>query len=205
MFFKKGDTMQVVSPSLNIMAKSKVSFEFPIDFGVYNLPQFISLIDLDIERELDFKDTHVEVVGKYSRVKYFYTELSLMSESSKFYDIELPSCDATFKLNEDVLLKAIKQASILNQDQLKFEYDGKLLLMKTLDNKRSTSNEFRYELELELVNASIKHFEFIFDVSNIVFIPGNYVVNLSKSKFAEFIGDKVSYIIAGDTDSNFGE
>jgi hypothetical protein len=42
-YFKQGKTIKTVSPQKNIMAEVTVEEEFPIDFGVYDLNNFLSV------------------------------------------------------------------------------------------------------------------------------------------------------------------
>ena len=71
--FKKGKTLRTVSPQKNVMAEATVSDEFPTDFGVYDLNNFLSVLSLHKEEPtIDFQDNNVLISGLQGRSKIKY-------------------------------------------------------------------------------------------------------------------------------------
>ena len=68
--FKKGKTLRTVSPQKNVMAEATVSDEFPTDFGVYDLNNFLSVLSLHKEEPtIDFQDNNVLISVLQGRSK----------------------------------------------------------------------------------------------------------------------------------------
>ena len=58
--FKEGSKLRTISVMKNILAEATVDEEFPKDFGIYDLVQFLNGLDLHETPELDFtRDEHV--------------------------------------------------------------------------------------------------------------------------------------------------
>ena len=52
--FKEGSKLRTISVMKNILAEATVDEEFPKDFGIYDLVQFLNGLDLHETPELDF-------------------------------------------------------------------------------------------------------------------------------------------------------
>ena len=75
--FKKGNKLRTISVMKNILAEATVAEEFPKDFGVYELGQFLNGMGLHQSPELDFKhDSYVVIKEGRSRSKYFFADPS---------------------------------------------------------------------------------------------------------------------------------
>ena len=60
--FKEGSKLRTISVMKNILAEATVDEEFPKDFGIYDLVQFLNGLDLHETPELDFtRDEHVVI------------------------------------------------------------------------------------------------------------------------------------------------
>ena len=60
--FKQGKRLRTISVMKNILAEVTVEEEFPKDFGIYDLNQFLNGMGLHQSPELDFKnDSHVVI------------------------------------------------------------------------------------------------------------------------------------------------
>ena len=63
---KSGSTITTMSAMKNIVAKADVKEDFPQDFAIYDLNEFLSVISLFTNPELEFKDDFVIVTGEGS-------------------------------------------------------------------------------------------------------------------------------------------
>ena len=62
--FKEGSKLRTISVMKNILAEATVDEEFPKDFGIYDLVQFLNGLDLHETPELDFtRDEHVVILS----------------------------------------------------------------------------------------------------------------------------------------------
>ena len=53
---KRGDNLRTISLAKNILAEANIKEEFPRDFAIYDLNQFLNGLGLHQDPELDFKE-----------------------------------------------------------------------------------------------------------------------------------------------------
>ena len=66
--FKEGQKLRSISVMKNILVEANVSEEFPKDFGIYDLNQFLNGLSLHQSPELDFKNDEYVVIVRVSDV-----------------------------------------------------------------------------------------------------------------------------------------
>ena len=179
---KKGSVIRTISGMNNILAEAKVSEEFPIDFAIYDLSQFLQGID-SLYKDCDFEFEHeryLTIKDNGTKVKYFYCESSLI-KSPPDKDIELPSVDTEFEL-DDHQLRLLKRASNIYSlpDLCVIGSDGKISLV-VRDKKNDTSNEYSV-----VVGETENEFVFSFKIENIRILSGSYTVRISDQLISEF-------------------
>ena len=57
--FRKGNTISTVSPTRTVLAEAKISEEFPQDFCVYDLPQFLGYVNMYNDGDITVDDKNV--------------------------------------------------------------------------------------------------------------------------------------------------
>ena len=73
--FKEGSKLRTISVMKNILVEATVSEEFPKDFGIYDLTQFLNGLSLHQNADLDFtKDEYVVIKEGRMRSKYFFAD-----------------------------------------------------------------------------------------------------------------------------------
>jgi len=73
---RQGNTVRTMSEARNVMATAVVETEFPQDFGVYDLNEFIGVLSLVDGPRLSFEEEWVTIgdsTGR-SKVKYFFLQ-----------------------------------------------------------------------------------------------------------------------------------
>ena len=110
--FKSGTKLRTISVMKNILVEATVSEDFPRDFGIYDLNQFLQGMSLHSSPELDFaEDEFVTIREGKMRSKYFFADPSvIVSPPEK--EINLPSEDVSFDLTSQQLEKLKKAASV---------------------------------------------------------------------------------------------
>ena len=58
-----GQKIQTISESKTVMAKAEIVEDFPNEIGVYDLNEFLSVLNLIESPSLDFKDKYLTVSG----------------------------------------------------------------------------------------------------------------------------------------------
>jgi hypothetical protein len=198
---KKGNRLRTISVAKNILAEANLNEEFPSDFALYDLNQFLNVNNsLFRNPELDFTDKGYVVIseGKSKQTFFFADPNVIVTPSDK--DITLPTEDVCFELSTEQLDKLLKAAAI-NQlpDFSAIGKDGKVTLV-VRDKKNDTSNNFNI-----VVGETESEFSFNFKVENIKILPGTYDVVVSQKLLSRFTSKNhdLTYYIALEPDSTF--
>ena len=199
--FKKGNQLRTMSVMKNILAEATVAEEFPRDFGIYDLNQFLNGLGLHNNPELDFQnDNHVIIKEGRSRSKYFFADPSVIITPPE-KSIELPSEDVTFELSTEQLDKLLKAAAIYQLPDLCAVGENGVVKLVVRDKKNETSNTYAVN-----VGETDALFSFNFKVENIKILPGTYHVVVSQKLLSRFTSKNydLTYYIALEPDSTFG-
>jgi len=199
-FVKGGNTLKTMSVMKNVLAEATVEEEFPRDFAIYDLNQFLNGISLHDVPELDFSnESYLTIREGKRRVKYFFADPSvIVSPPEK--EIEIPSNDVEFQLDHSQLEKLLKASSIYQLPDLAAVGENGVISMVVRDKKNDTSNEFSV-----VVGETDQEFTMNFKVENIKIVPGSYDVIISKHLIAKFQSKSrdLKYWIALEPDSTF--
>ena len=197
---KEGTQLRTISVAKNILAEAQIDEEFPRDFGIYDLNQFLNGLSLHQDPEMDFSpESYLNIREGKRRVKYFYADPAvIISPPEK--EITLPSEDVHFQLDSIALEKLLKAAAVYQLPDLAAVGDAGVVKLVVRDKKNDTSNEFAV-----VVGETDKEFSFNFKVENIKIIPGAYDVVVSQKLLSKFTNTNcdLKYYIALEPDSTF--
>lgn len=200
-FVREGNKLKTMSVMKNVLAEAIVEEEFPKDFAIYDLNQFLNGISLHDKPELDFSnDSYLTIREGKRRVKYFFADPSvIVSPPEK--DIEVPSNDIEFQLDHSQLEKLLKASSIYQLPDLAAVGENGVISLVVRDKKNDTSNEFSI-----IVGETNEEFTMNFKVENIKIVPGSYDVVISNKLISKFESKarNLRYWIALEPDSTFG-
>ena len=97
----------------NIVAEAMVEETFEQEFGIWDLSQFLGIITLFEQPELEFHDKYMEISNEAgSSVKYFYCEPKLIT-SLPPKALNMPAAVLQFPLTEKKLQELQKASSVL--------------------------------------------------------------------------------------------
>jgi|TARA_R100000995_G_scaffold82058_1_gene55522 hypothetical protein len=198
---KRGNRLRTISVAKNILAEANLDEDFPSDFALYDLNQFLNVNNsLFRNPELDFTDNGYVVIseGKSKQTFFFADPNVIVTPPDK--EITLPTEDVCFELSTEQLDKLLKAAAI-NQlpDFSAIGRNGKVTLV-VRDKKNDTSNNFNI-----VVGETSSEFAFNFKVENIKILPGTYDVVVSQKLLSRFTSKNhdLTYYIALEPDSTF--
>ena len=79
LLFKQGSKLRTMSVMKNILAEATITEEFPRDFGIYDLNQFLNGLSLHRDADLDFQnDSYVFIREGKNHSKYFFADPSVI-------------------------------------------------------------------------------------------------------------------------------
>jgi len=199
--FREGNKLRTISVMKNILAEAEIEEDFPKDFGIYDLNQFLNGINLYHSPELDFdNEGYVMIREGKSRAKYFFADPNvIVTPPDK--EIALPSEDVCFVLDTKELDRLLKASSVYQLPDLSVIGEAGVVKLVVRDKKNDTSNEFSV-----VVGEADNEFVFNYKVENIKILPGSYEVVISKKLLSRFKSNSfdATYYIALEPDSTFG-
>jgi len=197
---KEGNSLRTISVAKNILAEAAIEEDFPRQFGVYDLNQFLNGLSLHQDPDLDFaEESYLNIREGKRRVKYFFADPQvIISPPDK--QITLPSEDVHFQLESSALDKLLKAAAVYQLPDLSAVGGDGVVKLVVRDKKNDTSNEYSI-----VVGETDKTFSFNFKVENIKIIPGAYDVVVSSKLLSRFTNSEynLTYYIALEPDSTF--
>jgi len=199
---KPGSELNTISTMKNILAKATINESFDSEFGIYDLNEFLSVVSSLDKPELTLQEKHLTISaeGSRSKVKYFYSDPSVIVSPTK--EVNMPESDVTFSLSESNLAQLRKMAAILSSPDLALiGTKGGDVVLKVCDKKNDTSNKF----DIIVGENATANYTFYFKVENLKMISGDYDVAVSSKSIAHFTNTKlpIEYWIALEPDSVF--
>ena len=198
---KQGNKLRTISVAKNILAEAEIKEEFPRDFAIYDLNQFLNGLTLHQDPDLDFQqESYLSIKEGKRRVKYFFADPNVIVAPPE-KEIQLPTQDVCFQMDSVTLEKLVKAAAVYQLPDLSVIGEAGVIKLVVRDKKNDTSNEYAI-----VVGETDKEFTFNFKVENIKIIPGAYDVVVSSKLLSQFTNTQhnLKYYIALEPDSTFG-
>lgn len=200
---KEGSKIVTRSAGKNIIAEATVEENFPSEFGIYDLNEFLGVLSLFDSPELDFSEKSVTIKEGKNKVTYFAASPSILTPVPNMK--EFPDADVEFELSSNMLSHIQKVSSILKVTDFSVIGDGTNVFIQVGDKANSTSNTFKAE-----IGETDKTFQINFKVDNLKMLPGDYIVAVGGKKISRFSAkhnqdQALVYYIAIEFDSTFGD
>lgn len=198
-----GSILRTVDAGKTVLGKADIGETFPKEFAIYDLPNFLQVIKMFDNPDVDFEQDDSYCIIRYDDsntvVRYMYAVPDAIETVRK--DITMPVTEINFKLSESQLSSIIKAATTMSLNQLVVSPGDDSVILTVTDIDNSHSNNFRIKVDAEL---EMKDFDVVFEMSKLVnLLPGNYNVGISSKKLSHFLGDNVQYWVALNTNSKF--
>ena len=205
--FKEGNQLKTISVAKNILATATIDETIPSEFGIYDLPEFLSVIGLIEDAELVIGDTSAKIRGDGDSLNYFFSDVSNLTTPQK--DITMPKCEIEFDLTEVSLGKLRRAASTLGVSEVLVvgEENGVGISIQVVDTKNPTSNSYQLDLPTETVVRPSNEFKMVFNIGNFKFASGDYRGKLSSKLISNFsnTNGKLEYWVALEKSSTFNQ
>lgn len=185
-----GNVIKTLTPAKNVMATAVVKENFPVEFGIWDLTSFLGTVSLFDNPDFIFDDKHVTITnGKSSRVKYYYSEPSLLTVPTK--DVNMPDTVVSIDLSEDTFNELKKAGSVLGLSDLSIKTTENGVSAILYDKSNAGSNTYSIDLDTESFDEDCS-FNFDFNLENLRFIPGNYSIHIAEKVVSEFVNQDIS-------------
>jgi ribosomal protein L28 len=194
---KSGAKVATISAQKNVMADTTVAESFPVDFGIYDLNEFLGAMSVFEDPDLEFTEKFVTIKQNGRAIKYFGAAPDVLVAPTK--SITFPDAEINFELTAEQLDMVRRAAGVLRSDDLSIIGDGSIITAVVGDKKNATGNSFS-----EQVGTTDKSFKVNLKVENLKMLPGNYSVSISSKKISRFkSAGNLVYYVAVEADSTF--
>ena len=194
---KEGTQLRTMSTMKNILAEAPIKETFPRDFGIYDLNEFLGVLTLVNDAELEFdSESHLTVNGGNVKIKYFFSDPSILTTPPETF--KAPECDVHLTISGKTLSSILKASAVMQLPDIVIEGNNGAHITAT-DLKNTTSNNYTEQLN----NETTQTFKFHFKADNLKMIPGDYQLNASSTaQVSNWVGSVASYWIALEQSSD---
>jgi len=181
------DHIKTISESGNIIGIYKLdNIEFPVSFAIFDLRGFLSIISLFKldEIDFDFKDKYVEIIHNTNKIKYYYSDKSMIKKFSELKTAEVYRNVNKFTgkctLTADEIKKIRRASTIMQLDMLSIDIGGADTLTLICDDE---SNKDTFNMGVNdtegsgRVNVNVEYLELI---------PNDYDLDVWSNKCIKF-------------------
>ena len=197
---KHAAELRTMSTMKNILGEAIISESFPRDFGIYDLNEFLGVLTLVKDPELEFdNDNYLTVNSGRSKIKYFYSDPSILTTPPETFNA--PECDVNIEISEKVLDQVLKASAVMQLPDIIVRGETDNTFIEATDLKNTTSNKFT--LDITNTEESVHPvFSFIFKSDNLKMIRGDYKLSASTTAgVSNWKGAEASYWIAMEAQS----
>lgn len=202
-FIKKGSVIETISKQKNILARAEVQDSFSDEFGIYDINNFLSVLSLHGDSNLEFKDTSIIIKGFSGKSKTTYHKTAKnMIVVPPDKKINMAEAEISFKLTEEEIKWCTRCASTLSSPNMSFKSDGETIEVFCFDTKNDGANINSTQLESK---GNGKKYNMIFSTEHLKMIEGSYDVTISSKGISHFKHEKlpIEYWIMSDPGSKY--
>lgn len=200
-FIPAGNLLQTIAISKNIVSYSEADETFPVDFAIYDLFEFLSVVDLFKDPDFEFDTDSVTISSDGSKCTYVYAEKTIIEYPKN--KLNFPATDISFKLSKDHLDKLLRAASTLGLPCLCVTKDGTNIIVKVVDPKNPSSNTYSCVVAED---TSSYDYEFFIKHEHMKMVKDDYEVSISRKLISQFeSSDQITYFVALEKNSSFSE
>jgi len=195
--FRKGNKLTTISTGKSVLAQAILKDDFPEDFCVYDLNQFLSVHSMfSGDVDLDFDASNV--IFKAGRNKLKYRKASkdtIVAAPDK--EIKLTQVDYSFTLQDTDYQSIMKAAAVLSSPNIALSSDGETVELVACDVKDDSA----HTNAIKVGDGNGHTFKLVFNTENIKMVAGSYDVQISFKGFAHFKNtkDDIQYWITIET------
>ena len=193
LLIKPGNVIKTISEQTNVMAKATVQEDFPMDFAIYDLNKFLGVLSLFADPQLNYSDNSTSVLIQASRdandyvagdqvAEYQFASKTLFEDEERLLakEVELPSVDASFVLQQKYLQSIMRAASIMSLPEIAVEGNNGMMTLKAVDTKTGVDS-----FSVNIGNSD-KDFRMLFKIENFKMMLGSYDVSISEQGIGYF-------------------
>jgi hypothetical protein len=195
-----GNVVKTITEATTLLATAEVAETFPAQVAIYDLNEFVAVLGLVTDPEIEIGGTVIKVYNASEVVNYRMANVDTLTRPTR--DVKMPAVDVKVTVSADALARLRKAASVLGHTVASLKSDGKTITLAVGDPKNSTANTFSLEVAKASTSAT---FSFDFLLFNLSLIENDYVLEVSSKMISKWtaVNAKLSYVIALERTSSY--
>ena len=191
---KKGKKQKTISPEKSILVEATLEDELPVDFGIYDLNQFLGNAVTLNSPDMKFSDESVVMDDGSFQLNYYSCSQNLIV-SPPDNELVMDKADVEFELSREATKKLLQLAALNNLPNLSVIGKNGDIKLQVHEKSNDTSNFAATKIG---DNSSGEDFVATFKTENLKLIPDDYQVKISLKGFAIFTNKSgtLKYFIA---------
>lgn len=186
-----GNKLSTWSTAGNTFAFATVEDNFPRTFAIYNVPEFLSVLSLFDNPDIEYDEEFLTIKTEHQTVRYVYSHPNMVSHPPEGKSIVIRDPLLTFTLNKEQLNTFQKAAAALRSTNL-------IISKNKIQAVSERGNENSYTLKIADMQeeSDIGDHSFNIRIESMKLIPNDYKVTVTE-KFVAFeaINEELSYFI----------
>ena len=199
---KEGSELLTMSSMKNIVAKATVEENFPKEFAIYDLNEFLASLSIFKSPVLEFEEQYLTIKEEdqpHKKLTYFYSDPSVVQSPTN--TIAMPSEEVKFHLDINKLLEMKRAAGVIGSPDMVLQKSNGSSSLLVKDKKNDTANNYSSDIKTD----GDGEYKFFFKVENLKLFDGDYDVKISSKNISHFKNDKsnIEYWIALEPESTY--
>lgn len=200
---KPGNVIQTKNIAGSGFAEATVEETFDVEFGIWDLNQFLGVVSCCVNPAFVFHNNHVDIHSENGSIfTFMYSEPRLLTVPK--VQPTIPNATGKTRIEESMWTQIVRAASVLQVDDISFISSEYGVTAIVTDLSDPTSHKYTTDLQ----GSSFGHsFEVNFKISNIKILPGNYNISFVESKMIIFQHESVdlTYWFGAESSSTYDE
>lgn len=203
-----GNMIFSVHDSRAVRMQATIEETFPQSFAMINLNQFLNIISLFDDPELDFNEEYVLITSQTGnqKMQYYFSDPSIINQSNKQLSADL-QYEFSFNLSRDDFLKLNKAAAAISADDICVYNNGSDIIITALDKRMQTGNNFELLVGTDSTLED-KKYKVFFRKNNLKLTNNDFHVSVSSRglstwKATDAAVPELIFYVAIERDSEF--
>lgn len=197
---REGSKQDTISATSTTVSFTTVPEDFPTEFPIYDLSEFLSVVSLFEDADLEFNDEYVEIKSGKNVFTYYAADKEVLHYVKKVP--KLSDLAFEFDLTSVQLQSLLKAARAIKAERMSIIGEKGLLKMIVYPGEKRKATSQTFSIELGKTDES---FSINFRLDNLKLINNDYTIRIWKtprliSEFVSKNSDLVYYVgIEADT------
>lgn len=195
-----GNVLKTITEAKSVLGTATIAESFDKTLGIYDLNEFVAALALVSDPDITVEDSVVVITNGTTTVKFRLADPEILTKPTK--DVRLPSADIKVTVTADAIAKVSKAAATLGHANISVtSTESGSVQLSVVDLKNSAANSYTLDLGVKAPGK----FNVDFLLTNLRFIPGDYVLEVSSKGVSKWtaVSGSLSYLVALEKSSSF--